>query len=437
MSLSIVIPFTAASADQALHLAALARGQGRDVVLAGPATSHIEGARSIEVAGGMGSALREALKGSTATISVVLNPTIDLHANDISKVIAPVVSDEADAVFGAHPSSFPRKLPESTVRRLAHTVTGVSLSAPFSGMRAFRTEVLQKLPLRADDEAIDPEILVKLSEQRFRIREVQVQSKAPLHSLAEQLQQARTLLRYFGFANATDNEHEGYNTLARMDAAPRYNAWLGRKFRQDLGRRVLEVGAGIGTITSELEEHVDLLIALEVDEFYVQRLQNLFRGKPHVRPLLSGVERADWLALHEEKLDTVLLSNVLEHVENDAEAIRNFRLALQPGGKLLTFVPALQPLYGSMDAAVGHFRRYSKARLKTLLQANGFAVERLEWVNLVGIPGWFLNSTVLGRRTMPAFQLRLFDVFAPAFAAIESRIELPVGLGLFAVARAI
>ena len=63
------------------------------------------------------------------------------------------------------------------------------------------------------------------------------------------------------------------------------------------GRRVLEVGAGIGTITREIEAGLELLIALEVDRFYVQRLQNLFRGKPHVRPLLSGVEQADWARL--------------------------------------------------------------------------------------------------------------------------------------------
>lgn len=435
MSLSIVIPFTASSAESAAQLALDARGPNRDIVLAGPSALRIEGTRAVEVTGGSGAALREGLKAARGDVSLVLNATIGLAADDLDRVVAPVREDEADAVFGAHPWSA-RGLQDSTVRRLAQTVTGVPLSTPFSGLRAFRTDVVRQLPLKADDEAIDPEILVKLSEQRFRIREVPVETKAPRQSLREQLNQARTLLRYFGFQNATDNEHEGYNTLARLDSAPRYNAWLGGKFRQHLGRRVLEVGAGIGTITSEIEAHTELLIALEVDEFYVQRLRNLFRGKPHVRPLLSGVERADWLALRKEKLDTLLLSNVLEHVEDDVEAVRNFRLVLQPGGRLLIFVPALQPLYGSMDEAVGHFRRYSKERLEQLLTANGFAVERLDWMNLAGIPGWFLNSKLLGRRAMPPIQLRIFDVFAPALAAIESRVKLPVGLGLFAVARA-
>lgn len=436
MSLSIVIPFSHLSAAPAAQLAASVRGEGRDVLLAGPSALNVEGTRGFEVSAGMGASLRKALKHANAQVSVVLNPTVGLAEGDLNGVIAPVMSDDADAVFGAHPV-VAQRLHETAVSRLARTVTGMPLSAPFSGVRAFRTDALKQLSLRSDDEAIDPEILVKLAEQRFRIREVAVQTQAPRQSFSEQLRQTRTLLRYFGFANATDNEHEGYNTLARMDAAPRYNAWLGRKFRQYLGRRVLEVGAGIGTITSELEAHTDLLIALEVDAFYVTRLQNLFRGKAHVRPVLSGVERADWLKLKAEKLDSVLLSNVLEHVEDDAEAVRNFRLVLQPGGRLLIFVPALQPLYGGMDEAVGHFRRYSRERLKAVMENNGFEVERLEWMNLAGIPGWYLNSTLLQRRAMPAVQLRLFDLIAPLLAAMESRVTLPVGLGLFAVGRAV
>src|SRR5207342_717968 len=97
--------------------------------------------------------------------------------------------------------------------------------------------------------------------------------------------------------NDADNQHEVYNNLLRMERAPHYNAWLGRKIRAHGGRRVLEVGAGIGTITQEIEPGAELVIALEVDRFYVDRLKNLFRGKPHVRPYLSNVEMADWETL--------------------------------------------------------------------------------------------------------------------------------------------
>jgi SAM-dependent methyltransferase len=196
------------------------------------------------------------------------------------------------------------------------------------------------------------------------------------------------------------------------------------------------VGAGIGTITRELEAGVELLIALEVDRFFVDRLRNKFRGKPHVRPYLSDVALADWEALKAEQLDTIVLSNVLEHIPDDAAAVRRFRQILAPGGRVLVLVPALPQLFGAIDEAVGHYRRYTQPALRKVLEENGFELERLEWMNLVGIPGWFLNSRLLRRRAVPKFQLKVYDRFAPLFAMAESQVKLPVGMSLFAVARA-
>lgn len=436
MSFSVVIPFTPESREPALALADVMRSSGSDVVLSGPDTVHVEGARSLNITGGPGRALREGLQAAKKPITVVLDPRVRITRDDAQRVAEPVAQDQADAVFGAHAVSA-TTIADKTLTSLAGRVTDVRLATPFPAVRAFKTDALRKLSLRADDEAIDAEILVKLSAQFFRIREVPIAGDAPPQSLQDQLTRARTLVRYLGFANDTDNEHEGYNTLARMETAPNYNAWLGRKFRPYLGKRVLEIGAGIGTITQQIQEGRELLIALEMDPFYVDRLQNLFRDKPHVRPYLSGVERADWERLATENLDSVILSNVLEHIEDDAEAIRNFRLVLKPGGKIVIFVPALQSLYGSMDEAVGHFRRYDKTRLHRVLSENGFAVETLDWMNLVGIPGWLMNSVIMKRRTMPPLQLRMFDLVAPAIAAVESKVKLPIGLGLFAVGRAV
>ncbi len=55
--------------------------------------------------------------------------------------------------------------------------------------------------------------------------------------------------------------------------------------------------------------------------------------------------------------------NVLEHIENDVEALRTFREAIVPGGHVLIFVPAVQAAFGPLDSALGHYRRYSKKQL--------------------------------------------------------------------------
>ncbi|HET9451876.1 MAG TPA: methyltransferase domain-containing protein, partial [Aggregicoccus sp.] len=127
--------------------------------------------------------------------------------------------------------------------------------------------------------------------------------------------------------------------------------------------------------------------------------------------------------------------NVLEHIPDDGGAVRRFRQILPEGGKVVVLVPALPQLFGAIDEAVGHHRRYTRPQLQGLLEANGFEVERLEWMNLVGIPGWFMNSRVMRRRSVPKLQLKLYDRLAPLFAQAESHVKLPVGMSLFAVAR--
>jgi SAM-dependent methyltransferase len=231
---------------------------------------------------------------------------------------------------------------------------------------------------------------------------------------------------------------EGYATLAVIEhGAPNYNAWLGRRLLPHLGKRVLEVGAGIGTITREILPGRDLVIALEAEAMYAERLAEAFKDEPRVKTVHCAVEETDWTALAAEGLDSVLLSNVLEHIEDDGAAIANLRKTLHTGGKLVLLVPALPWLFGSMDEAVGHHRRYLPRTLRNVIEENGFKVERLEWMNLLGIPGWFLNSRILQRRVLPAAQVRAYDRIAPLLARVEAIFRLPVGLSLLAVGRAV
>ena len=235
----------------------------------------------------------------------------------------------------------------------------------------------------------------------------------------------------------TASPEEGRITLERMEGATNYNVWLGRKFREHLGRRILEVGAGLGTITEQIADGRELVVALEVEEHYVAKLRERFQGRPQVRPYLSDVALADWASLKQERFDSVVLSNVLEHIPDDAAAVRRLRDILEPGGKMVILVPALERLFGSLDEAVGHHRRYMPRSLRALLEGNGFAVDSLEWMNLLGIPGWFVNGRVLRRRVMPPLQLKLYDAVAPLLARAESIVRLPIGMSLFTVARAV
>lgn len=355
---------------------------------------------------------------------------IDAPTDELDALVTPILSDRADVVTGQRS---PPPVLERAANRVARFALEVEVEDPLCRARAFRVDALRAEPLQLEDDGAEAETLVKLAAQRYRFedRPVRFGGKRTAANVATL---TRLFTRYATVQNDADNAHEGYSTLARLEAgAPNYNRWLAQSFDAWAGQRVLEIGAGIGTITAHLAAGRERVTALEVDPFYVRRLQNRFRGQPNVEPLLSDVAMADWEALAARRFDTIVLSNVLEHIADDGDAVRTFAKILPAGGRLILFVPAIQALFGSLDEAVGHHRRYTPTTLRGVLEANGFDVAHTRWMNVVGIPGWFVNGRVFKKRVLPPLQLRLYDQIAPTLASLESRVTLPVGMSLLAV----
>lgn len=455
---SVIVPVTqrvAISDLEPLVRAALEQPQVKELVVTGRLAESDRsrlaelGARSLSVVGGRGSAIKTALREVKGDIVILQDPDPAYRPSDYPTLLAPLLDRHADAVYGVRfgrlepggaraVGHFYGHLADLALSVLTGALTDLSLADAETGMKAIRAEILLGMPIASANGGIDAEIAVKMAAQLFRVHEVPIGFAATPVSerLSHRVQRALTLMRYSTSLDDADNRHEGYTTLLRMEeGAPRYNAWLGRKLSAHLGRRVLEVGAGIGTITKHIAPGRDLVMALEMDRFYYDRLRNLFAHSPQVVPRLSGVEKADWEALREHRFDSVLLSNVLEHIADDRGAVLNFKSVLQPGGRLVILVPANPALFGSMDEAVGHFRRYTKASLSDLLTGCGFTLEALEPMNVLGIPGWFVNGRLLRRRSMPPLQLRAYDLLAPTLASLEERLKPKVGMSLLAVAR--
>jgi SAM-dependent methyltransferase len=132
-------------------------------------------------------------------------------------------------------------------------------------------------------------------------------------------------------------------------------------------------------------------------------------------------------------IDSVICFNVLEHIEQDEKALKNIFLLLEPKGRLLLLVPSHPWHYGGLDQHLGHHRRYGKKELKNKLEATGFKVIFLQYFNLIGILGWFLNSKILKRKRLPSFQLRIYNLLVPLFK-LEKILPLPFGTSLLVVA---
>jgi SAM-dependent methyltransferase len=210
----------------------------------------------------------------------------------------------------------------------------------------------------------------------------------------------------------------------------RYNRWMFERLHRWIGRSVLEIGSGIGNLSAFLVDR-ERLVLTDTREEYLGRLRRRFADRPNVsvaRLYLPDDDRA----VAGQRFDTVICLNVLEHVDDDISALHAIRRLLGPGGRLVLLVPALQALYGTIDRALGHHRRYNRGGLADLLRATGFKLAHIEYFNLAGIPGWWWAGRVLRRDTIPGGSLKLYDALVPLFR-LERFIPWRVGQSLIAI----
>jgi SAM-dependent methyltransferase len=207
---------------------------------------------------------------------------------------------------------------------------------------------------------------------------------------------------------------------------------LFEKIKPFLGEDIFEVGCGIGNLTGLLLRQ-GRVIAADVNEDYIRTVENRYRGHLNLKGVLIWDIRQDPLQNLGTSIDTIVCSNVLEHIEDDDYALRNFYEILPVGGRLIILVPALKALYNVLDNELGHFRRYNREELIKKITGNGFRVCALRYFNLFGILGWFVNGTLLRRRLLPAGQIGIFNKMVPLFMRMEKVVPTLVGQSLIAV----
>jgi hypothetical protein len=223
-------------------------------------------------------------------------------------------------------------------------------------------------------------------------------------------------------------EYVGAELLQLGDTLSNYNEAIA-KFAWMYGRdakHILDFGAGIGTLSEKVRARGMHPVCLEPDA--IQRAELQRRG-------FSVVSSLDEIA--DESQNFIYSSNVLEHIEDDAATLAVLRNKLQPKGALMLYLPAFQSLYSTMDAAVGHYRRYDRAMLQEKLSAAGLAVEQLYYVDFLG---YFVtrlfrtlgnDPTKINRTTLGFYDRYVF----PVSRAIETVLRTPVGKNVLAVAR--
>lgn len=220
-----------------------------------------------------------------------------------------------------------------------------------------------------------------------------------------------------------------------MARARNYFAWQARLVIPELGRRVIEVGCGIGNFTGALLDR-ELVIALDIDPRCVRRLEQRYAGRPNLRAMVCEPGSTEFASLARFAPDSCVCLNVLEHIDHDLQALEAMALVLAAGGVIVLLVPAFQSLYGPIDRNLGHFRRYRRSSLAKLARGAGLAIAKLHYVNAPGFFGWWINAHLFRRAAQSEKQIQIFDrCLVPWISRTESIVTPPFGQSLLAVLR--
>lgn len=218
-----------------------------------------------------------------------------------------------------------------------------------------------------------------------------------------------------------------------MARAKNYFAWQNRLVRKELGTRVLEVGCGLGNFTGTILDR-DVVIAVDVEPQCIQRLKRRYGDRDNLHALVCGVLDPEFQDVARFRPDCCVCLNVLEHIEDDAAALKAMASVLVRGGVIVLLLPAFPALYGPIDKNLGHYRRYSRGAVRSLADRTGLRIRKAHYANLIGFFGWWTNSHILKREAQSERQIEIFDRYVvPVMSAVERRAGAPFGQSLVAV----
>ncbi|MBU4420677.1 MAG: glycosyltransferase [Proteobacteria bacterium] len=392
---------------------------------------------------GKGTAIRRAVDEVTGDIVIIQDADLEYNPEDYKKLIKPILNGDADVVYGSRFGFsemrrvlyFKHTLGNRFITFLSNWFTDLNLTDIETCYKVFRASILKSLPLRSKRFGFEPEITAKIAKRNLRIFEVPISYFGRTYREGKKITWKDGLaaiwfiLKFWLIDDLYKDEDK--NILLSMSNTHHFNKWLASLIRPYLGNKVLEVGAGIGTMTLEFlpREHYT---CLEIDTLHMITLKNMFMNKPNVDVISVDIEEIEEIRTVNRAYDSALCLNVLEYLQNDSGALKNMNELLVEGGRLVLVVPNSPYFYNSLDRTLGHVKRYKVQDIKNLLNMSGFKIKYLKTLNKIGMLGWFINGSLLKRTRFSKIELKIYDCFVWFWKLVDPILPWP-GQSIIAV----
>lgn len=231
-----------------------------------------------------------------------------------------------------------------------------------------------------------------------------------------------------------DYSSQGKENLEVLSRADNFTDWMYSEIKPFLKGNILEIGSGMGTYSKKIinDFRGSKIVLSDIDEGYINDLKKNENGDVSV--LKINIENEQDFKNISIPVNSVFALNVLEHVQNDEQALKNIYRKLSPGGRLVILVPAHKFLFNEIDKGVDHFRRYSKKDILEKVSRTGFRLNKIFYFNFPSMFGWYWTGNIMKRSAISGGSVALFDKLVPFLRFFEKYIlRNKIGISLIAV----
>ncbi|MBN1258055.1 MAG: glycosyltransferase, partial [Planctomycetes bacterium] len=264
---------------------------------------------------GKGAAIRTAIESMQGDIAIFQDADLEYDPGDYTRVIRPILEGRADVVYGSRFAYseerrvlfYHHMLGNLFLTHLSNMFTGLNLTDMESCYKAFRASLLKSIPIRSNGFGIEPEITAKIAKRDCIVYEVPITYRGRSYDEGKKITWKDGVVAFFvilkyWLLDDCYEERYGHEVLVAMSKTRRFSRWIADLTQPHLGRRVLELGSGIGNMSRHLCG-ARRFIASDIDPVYLNLLQNQFAGRDNVEVVkLDVTSSEDFTALQGQEI---------------------------------------------------------------------------------------------------------------------------------------